>query len=345
MACIFTNKPLLENEYKRLFLEKLSTLPKLKECLSARYDKKEITDTELKGLFSNNHKKIFDFIGRSNENRLRHFFGHSAQSDFRDAQIRLIDRLILDSIHFEIINMLMLQFANEYTDNQTEIEKEWQNELEDHAKLGSLPKIVIIQNAIKSIKNNVFKDLVFPENKSVALFHLKGQNVSPNEYVFINWLSLSNTKSQVKTDHSIYAIVAAALIALCAFAFFIVSWSLKGATTAGIGVTFATSLNPASFVVGLFIALLLSGLISYACSKSIKGTIDTIDPSLSSPEQFPNRPSTEFIISKLPKKEQNETSHNETRTDGFNALFSNTKMVLEDAIHSEGLDTRLNPNL
>ncbi|MBL7479275.1 hypothetical protein [Legionella bononiensis] len=345
MACIFTNKPLLEKEYKRLFLEKLSTLTKLKECLSARYDKKEITDAELKGVLSNNHKKIYDFIGRSNENRLRYFFGHSAQSDLRDAQIRLIDRLILDSIHFEVINMLMLQFDNEYSNNLTEIEKEWHNELHDHAQLGPLPNKLIIQNAIKSIKNSVFKDLVFPENKSVALFHVNGQSIIPNKHVFINWLSQSNTKSPIKAEHSIYAVVAAALIALFAFAFFIVSWGLPGATAAGLGGAVAASLNPAGFAIGLFVAFLLSGLISYACSNPLKGSIDTIDSSLSSPGHCPNRSSTEFIIGKLPKREQTDALNNQPPTDEFNALFTHTKTLLEDAMNNEGLNTQLNPNL
>ena len=345
MACIFSNKTLLETEYKRLFLEKLSTLTKLKECLAARYDKKELTDAEVKGLLSNNHKKIYDFIGRSNENRLRHFFGHSAQNDLRDAQIRLIDRLILDSIHFEVINMLMLQFANEYSDNKTKIDQEWHNEIQAHEKLGSLPIKLIIQNAIKSIKNNVFKDLVFPENKSVALFHLKGQSVSPNEHVFINWLSQSNYKSQIKLNHSIYAVVAAALIALFASVFFIVSWCLQGATPSGIGTTMAASFNPAGLAFGLFIAFLLNGLINYAFSKPIKDSIDPADTCPSNPEQCPIRPSTEFIISKLPKREPTDTSNNQPPTDGFNTLFTHTKILLENTMNCEGLNTQLNPNL
>ncbi|HFL3871475.1 TPA: hypothetical protein ACG3KN_003125, partial [Legionella pneumophila] len=73
MKTIFANKELLYNQYKKMFLEQISDISKLKECVKARYDIKELPDEIFFKLLINNHKKIYDFIGTHNQNRIRYF--------------------------------------------------------------------------------------------------------------------------------------------------------------------------------------------------------------------------------------------------------------------------------
>lgn len=319
MTCIFSDRMLLDQEYKRLFLEKLSSKAKLKECLSARYDKKEITDAELHGLLLNNHKKIYDFIGKSNNNRVRHFFGSATQIDLRDSQVRLIDRVILDSIHFEVINRLLLRFIEEYSKNQTDIDKEWNQEIQSCEEHDSLPIMLIIQNGIKANKDRVFNDLVFPKKKTIALFHLKGQNISPNEDLFINWLPPSKTHSLMNGSHLMYAGIALILTMLCAFFIYMTSWSLAGSATSAFSASAVATLNPIGFASGLLVALILSGIISYACANP---KTRLINPSLTIQEPQSDLKSTEYMFSKLAKKEHIAESDIEPPTTGVRTLFA-----------------------
>lgn len=189
MDSIFASKDLLDAEYKRLFLHKLSHLDELKEAIKARYDKKDIPDELIRQILSNNHKAIFDFIGSHNESRIRNFFGVPQFPDDRDSQIRVIDRLILDAVHFDTIATLMIRFSTEYPQDQVNIDKEWQTEIDNIKDLESFTPFLIIQNAIKLNKQRVFGDLVFPGKQSnVTLFYLKSNSIVPNGTVFTNWL-------------------------------------------------------------------------------------------------------------------------------------------------------------
>ncbi|HEN5497217.1 TPA: hypothetical protein U6291_003164, partial [Legionella pneumophila] len=117
MKTIFANKELLYNQYKKMFLEQISDINKLKECIKARYDIKELPDEILFKLLTNNHKKIYDFIGTHNQNRIRYFFGNFDNFDPRDNQISVLDRFILDSVHFYITSSLLMQLHKEYQEN------------------------------------------------------------------------------------------------------------------------------------------------------------------------------------------------------------------------------------
>ncbi|KTD38481.1 hypothetical protein Lmor_0302 [Legionella moravica] len=319
MTCIFTDRLLLDQEYKRLFLEKLSSKAKLKECLSARYDKKEITDAELDGILLNNHKKIYDFIGKSNEHRVRYFFGSETHIDLRDSQVRLIDRVILDSIHFEVINRLILRFIDEYSNNQTDIHEEWDQEVQSHEERNSLPIMLIIQNAIKANKIRVFNDLVFPAKKTVALLQLKGQNITPNKHLFTNWLSPSKAPSRMNGFHLMYAGIALSISVLCAFFIYMISWNIAGSATSTFGASAVAALNPIGFASGLLVALILSGIISYACSNPKTWLIN---PSLTIQKPQSDLKSTEYIFSKLPKKEHIAESDIEPPTTNVRTLFA-----------------------
>ncbi|KTD60945.1 hypothetical protein [Legionella shakespearei] len=210
MNSIFASKALLDAEYKRLFLNKLSHLDELKEAIKARYDKKDISDETLRKILSNNHKAIFDFIGSHNESRIRNFFGVPQFPDDRDSKIRVADRLILDAVHFDIIATLMIRFATEYSQDQVNIDKEWQTEIDAIHELELITPFLTIQNAIKLNKQRVFCDLVFPEQQSnITLFYLKGNSVIPNGNIFTNWLPKEKS-NQLKTT---LLYISAALVA------------------------------------------------------------------------------------------------------------------------------------
>ncbi|RUR19633.1 hypothetical protein ELY21_03280 [Legionella sp. km535] len=335
MTCIFSDRMLLDQEYKRLFLEKLSSKAKLKECLSARYDKKEITDAELNGLLLNNHKKIYDFIGKSNKNRVRHFFGSVTQIDLRDSQVRLIDRVILDSIHFEVINRLLLRFIDEYSKNQTDIDKEWDQEIQSCEERDNLPIMLIIQNGIKANKHRVFNDLVFPKKKAAALFHLKGQNITPNEHLFINWLPPSKSHSRMNGSQLLYAGIALILTVLSAFFIYMISSNLAGSASSAFSASAVATLNPIGFASGLLVALILSGIISNACSNS---KTRLINPSLSIQKHQSDLESTEYMFSKLSKKEHIAKSDIEPPTTGVRTLFANDDTTNNQPLTTDNAD-------
>ncbi|HAZ7573197.1 hypothetical protein OQJ02_06900 [Legionella sp. PATHC032] len=188
MKTIFANKELLYNQYKKMFLEQISDISKLKECIKARYDIKELPDEIFFKLLTNNHKKIYDFIGTHNQNRIRYFFGNFDNFDPRDNQISVLDRFILDSIHFYITSSLLMQLHKEYQENAMEIDKAWQKEIQAHAHLGPLPTTAVIANSIKANKNRVFKDLQFLPNKNTQLFQLNKLSIKLNDQVFALWL-------------------------------------------------------------------------------------------------------------------------------------------------------------
>lgn len=202
MSSLFEDKILLTKEYKRLFFYYLNDLEQLKCCLCGRYDKKIISDSTLKKLFSNNHKYIFDFIGKQNETRIRYFFGNYDDIDFRDNQIRLIDRLVLDSIHFEIMLVLFIRLNKEYPAFQTEIDKAWHSEIHKHPHLGLMESIHLIQNALKSYKKIIYEDLDFSTQKNISLFTFDQTKVIPDNVVFSHWLP----KPVPKTNNSLYII-------------------------------------------------------------------------------------------------------------------------------------------
>lgn len=269
MTTIFTHRELIDKEYKRLFLDRISNVKKLKECIKARYDKKELSDEIFYKLFSNNHKQIYDFIGPHNENRIRHFFGDFDNFDPRDNQITVLDRFILDSIHFDVIGTLLVQFYEEYNNNQKEIDKSWQQEIQAYAHLGPIPNQTIITNLIKSNKDQVFNDLEFPIHKNVQLFRLKKSSIELNAQVFIHWLPKVNNATDSKSSflHNntiLYSIVAG--IATVALAIIIAPFLFSTGAATGLAVIS----NPVSWgvVFGVLITTLLAmNVISLAANK------------------------------------------------------------------------------
>jgi hypothetical protein len=195
MPSIFTDKKLLHQEYKRIFFDNLTDVQKIKKCLCGRYDKKTITDESLAQLFTNNHKVIYDFVGLSNELRIKYFFGDVDDRDSRDGQIRLIDKLVLDSIHFEVMRALLSQLNNEYSANKDEIDKIWKSEVDAHAYLGPLEPIFIIQYVFKQMKKQFFDDLIFPSKSNVSLFSLRKEVITPNKNIFKNWIPKTDSPS------------------------------------------------------------------------------------------------------------------------------------------------------
>lgn len=299
MSCIFASKALLDKEYKQLFLERLSSTSKLKECIKGRYDKKEITEAELNSLFTNNHKKIFAFIGSGNEHRIRYFFNASSKDDSRDNQIRLIDRLILDSIHFDVINTLMMRFSDEYAQNQSEIDKEWDTEVQNYVELGPLPSFIIIQNAIKLNKTRVFQDLIFPKHRLVELFKLEDQRIIPNKDVFENWLSESDSQREnILTKYIVFAAIASLVILVLIVA---LPWCITG-----MGTAFATSLSPHGLVVGVFVGLFLTAGINSVVTGVFNKTNNLIYRTSIDDEQPSYNFSTELMMTKLPKSSQGQ---------------------------------------
>ncbi|WP_052117500.1 hypothetical protein [Legionella norrlandica] len=257
MKTIFSNKELLDKEYKRLFLDRISSIKKLKECIQARYDKKELSDEIINGLFTNNHKRIYDFVGSHNENRIRHFFGDFDNFDQRDNQITVLDRFILDSVHFEVISSLLVQFNKEYKKNQEEIDKAWQKEILTYAHLGPIPTEAIIVNAIKSNKKRVFSDLQFPVNKKIQLFRLKKSSIEPNSQVFDHWIpKIDNThespKSNMRRNIILCSIGISAAIAIIAG--IIITPFLFSAGTAA-SVAFIAPTLPVGIIIGLLVAI------------------------------------------------------------------------------------------
>lgn len=245
MANIFVDKNLLDQEYKKLFLDRLFSTSRLQECINSRYDKKAITSETIRAILSNNHKAIFDFIGTENENRIRFFFGTNQKKDKRDNQIRLIDRFILDCIHFDVISSLMMQFSNEYSKNQNEIDKAWQAEINLARSLGPIPNDVIIQQAIKLNKHRVFKDLVFPDIGHVELFIFNKNTLEPDKKIFANWPLNANTNN---SRRSLILFGLAAALSALGLGAFIVGNSLLGGI---IGVT-------ASIFIGITLATVLA---------------------------------------------------------------------------------------
>lgn len=306
MDCIFTSKALLDKEYKRLFLERISNYSQLKDCISGRFNKKIITDAEFDALISDNHKTIYDFIGSSNENRIRHFFGSANKTDIRDNQIRLIDRLILDSVHFDLINSLMLQFTNEYSAHQLDIDKEWAVEIQNHDGVGIIPNFFIIQNAIKYNKSRVFEDLAFPVQKPVELFKLTGQQVIPNKQVFKQWLpELNNQSTGNYTNYILLAIIATALALIIPLIYLAIAGG-----TAGLGAAIATtSFSTAGVFAGVFIALIFNNFITNTITTCLNFFDE--DNKLNTPNNnLESRPlSTRMMMNKLPKEPDNTLSN------------------------------------
>jgi hypothetical protein len=298
MECIFTNKALLDKEYKRLFLERISNYSQLKDCVSGRYNKKIITDAELGTLFSDNHKTIYDFIGSSNENRIRYFFGTANKIDIRDNQTRLIDRLILDSVHFDVINNLMLQFSNEYNAHQKSIDKEWEAEIQSHDGLGIIPTLFIIQNAIKHNKSRVFEDLVFPVQNPVELFKLTRQNIIPDAQIFKKWIPELN--KQPKSNYTYY-ILFAGIAATLALFIPLIYLAIAG-STAGLGVASATtSFSTVGVFAGVFIALIFNNLITNTITTCLNFFDEDNEQNTSNNDLESRLLSTEMMMTKLPK--------------------------------------------
>ncbi|HAU1637722.1 TPA: DUF389 domain-containing protein [Legionella pneumophila] len=270
MKTVFANKELLYNEYKKLFLEQISDISKLKECVKARYDIKDLPDEIFFKLLTNNHKKIYDFIGTHNQNRIRYFFGNFDNFDPRDNQISVLDRFILDSIHFYITSSLLMQLHKEYHENAMEIDKAWQKEIQTHAHLGPLPTIAIIANSIKSNKNRVFKDLQFPANKNIQLFQLNKSSIKLNDQVFALWLP-KTSEAQVAisnvTRNTILVCIAGAAILAIGVSLFLFS------TSSAVGL--AAISNPVSL--GIMIALLAGTTLILGIASLYFSTAKAID--------------------------------------------------------------------
>lgn len=304
MTCIFSNKTLLDQEYKQLFLKRISDCSQLADCIAGRYNRQAVSEEELNILFLNNHKKIYNFLGRSNENRIRYFFGTSLNTDIRDDQTRLIDRLILDSVHFDVINTLMMRFIEEYHDNQMNIDKEWETEIKQHEGLGIIPTDCIIQNAIKNNKNRIFNSLIFPSIKHVVLFKLSEKKVIPNEQVFKKWLPESGS---TLSDYTSYVLVAGIITALILFTPLIylgVAGSSAGFSTA----TITTSFTMPGLLVGIFSSLIMGSLLINPVTKYLNPINNKPNP----PEAVNNHlhtstTSTEMLLAKLPRNANNQS--------------------------------------
>ena len=219
MISIFTDRALLYQEYKSLFLDKLSNHKKVKQCIKSRYGIKKIDDDEFRRIFTNNHKCIYEFIGPRSDNRIRNFFGGSGPGDIRDDQVRLVDRFILDSIHFEIMATLIIQLIKDYPGNEEAINKSWAAELDisTDSALDSLPRIAIIEHIMKNQIKNVFSDLMLPELKRVDLFRVNKNRIIPNEYVFSKWLPASQPPKKYLFNIIFFSMITAA-VACGAFA-------------------------------------------------------------------------------------------------------------------------------
>ncbi|HAT2065184.1 TPA: hypothetical protein OO122_002529 [Legionella pneumophila] len=299
MKTIFANKDLLYNQYKKMFLEQISDISKLKECVKARYDIKELSDEIFFKLLTNNHKKIYDFIGIHNQNRIRYFFGNFDNFDPRDNQISVLDRFILDSVHFYITSSLLMQLHKEYQENAMEIDKAWQKEIQAHSHFGPLPTIAIVGNLIKSNKNRVFKDLQFPANKNIQLFQLNKSSIKLNDQVFALWLPKAS-EAQVSlsnfTRNTILVCIAAAAILAIGVSLFVFSTS----SAAGLAVIF----NPASL--GIMIALLAGATLILGISSLYSSTI-IHDSTIEHPE---NRTPEEPYHSHNIRKDKMHSSEN-----------------------------------
>jgi hypothetical protein len=266
MNSIFASKDLLDAEYKRLFLSKLSHLDELKESIKVRYDKKDISDACIRQILSNNHKAIFDFIGSHNESRIRHFFGVPQFPDDRDTNIRVADRLILDAIHFDIILELMIRFGTEYSQDQINIDKEWFTEISTTPDLELITPFIAIQNAIKLNKQRVFIDLVFPEHQSnMTLFRLKGNSVIPDGNIFTNWLP----KEEPNHLKTILLSIAAALVAAGCMMLPLIFTAHEAVILAGTTSILSTSMViiPTIIIASLLIATVV-GMVCWTASSN-----------------------------------------------------------------------------
>ena len=261
MPSIFADKNLLQKEYKRLFLDNFTNLNKIKECLSGRYNKKAISDEALKKLFTNNHKVIYDFVGLSNELRITYFFGDLEEHDSRDSQIRLIDRLVLDSIHFEVMTALFTRLNNEYASDQIEINRTWQTEIDEHAHLGQIESIFIMQNILKLNKKMFYEDLIFPMKSPVALFSLNKTVVIPNKDIFKQWTPKTDSLSNSQYTRSLLFLLLIAALLVTPFILGTAFGLLSAAIGAGIcflivslvtliAISFVTSDNPSQNILG-----------------------------------------------------------------------------------------------
>lgn len=258
MPSIFEDKSTLNQEYKRLFLYNLTSLNKVKECINGRYDHKNTSDEDVKQLLTNNHKIIYDFVGVHNEHRIRYFFGADNQVDSRDSQIRLADRLILDSLHFEVMNTLITRLNNEYPANQTEIDRVWHNEIQNYSYLGPIDSIFIIQKLLPLNKQLFFKDLKFPKEQSVTLFSLSKTSVVPNYDIFASWIFKPSSMDDNLHYFSLTLAAIAAVLILTPFIF-----------AAAIGYV------SVSIVIGIIASLMaVAGMVFFSTSYQKKNTLD-----------------------------------------------------------------------
>lgn len=218
MPSVFSSKDLLDKKYKRLFRNRIYNATKFKNYLAARF-KIKITEKQLQELFLNQPSKISEFLAKKNEESPIHFFGDSEHGHPRDAQIRLIDRLILDSVHAEITAIILTQFIKEYYQNQDAIDKEWSNEIQNDAAGDSTSKMAIILNAITLHKDRVFKDLVFSDTDCISLFDFDGRCIMPKSTIFKNWLPTPGKKLYFEWEPFVY--IGAAALSSCLISSFI----------------------------------------------------------------------------------------------------------------------------
>lgn len=195
MKNIFTDKNLLKREYIRLFLNELSHINTLCNCIEGRYGK-SIPQETLLSFFQNDNKALIEFIGSSNSYRLEHFFGDFQNPDVRDKQISLLDRFILDSINFEVIHNLMVKFNSEYFPNQIDIDNAWVAEIVEEQKLNKVDPIYIIPRVFRDNKTAYFDELNFSSNSSVQLFTLKDEVITLNPQIFANWFQEQTNTSE-----------------------------------------------------------------------------------------------------------------------------------------------------
>ncbi|WP_298624223.1 hypothetical protein [uncultured Legionella sp.] len=329
MTCIFTSKSLLDKEYKQRILQRLSSISQLKQCVSARYDKKTIADTELIELFSNNHEKICKFVGRSNENRIVHFFSQPNKSDPRDKQISLLDRFILDSVHFEVVASLMTQFSNEYAANKKDIDKEWESEIQNHPDVGLISTDLIIQNEIKNIKERAFADITFPDQKHINLFQLSGKTIIPNERVFSKWYSELNNQS--KNNYTHYILWAALAITLAVFIPFIY-FGIAAGNAAAFGPAMATtSFSGLGVLAGVFVALMFNYFIENQGTSSQTPEDKDNNEGLLHKSPEPEPMSTVLMMTKLPSAPDNLSDRSPTHSEIHSSdLFKAKKTGIED---------------
>jgi len=205
MISVFADKTELRKEYRRRFLEKLSNLEETKKCIGARYGKKsaDISDKLITKFFddtliktptslakSSSEEKIpksaaaiLDFIDPNNRTRLDMFFG---TNDNRNKQLKLVDKFLLDAIHFEVYATLIETFEIDYETNADAINGKWSEDIKNYDP--DMTMKMRILKALNEYKNNFYTQLDLPNAEVRPLFSFDGIKITPLP-ILSGWLN------------------------------------------------------------------------------------------------------------------------------------------------------------